>query len=126
MSLWFKFAQFRSFSTVSTNLRSTILFGKKDQVYGNEEGHDVKNEVRKEKWIKKRQNRPRSMKWRMQNGFEARQDSLLDRMSNWSDPDSQIPGAPTERQVALKKRNLELAQDVFDAAMLVQKAKSFK
>jgi hypothetical protein len=28
--------------------------GRRDQLYGNEDGHDLKNEVRKEKWILKR------------------------------------------------------------------------
>ena len=33
-------------------------------VYGTEEGHHIKNEVRKEKWIRKRMRRPLGGDWR--------------------------------------------------------------
>ena len=37
---------------------------KRHIIYGTEEGHDVKNEVRKERWIRKRQRRPLGGDWR--------------------------------------------------------------
>ena len=37
---------------------------KRHIIYGTEEGHDVKNEVRKERWIRKRQRRPLGGGWR--------------------------------------------------------------
>ena len=46
-------------------------------------------------------------------------------MHNWSDVDSKLPGAPTPLQSATRARNVNLAQDIFDAYMLVQRAKKF-
>ena len=46
--------QIRSIFTLANNTtRVSNLCGRKEHVYGNEEGHDVKNEFRKDKWIKK-------------------------------------------------------------------------
>ena len=46
--------QIRSFFTLANNhTRVSNLCGRKEHVYGVEEGHDVKNEVRKDRWIKK-------------------------------------------------------------------------
>ena len=38
---------------VNLNLSRTMS-GRRDKLYGSEDGHDLKNEVRKEHWIKKR------------------------------------------------------------------------
>ena len=47
--------QIRSIFTLANNsTRVSNLFGRKaDNIYGVEEGHGFKNEVRKEKWIKR-------------------------------------------------------------------------
>ena len=47
-------------------------------------------------------------------------------MSNWSDPESGTPGAPLPIQTIQRQRMTQLAQDIFDAAMLVKRAQSIK
>jgi hypothetical protein len=117
----------RSFFTMANTSQSNVC-GRRDHVYGNEEGHDIKNEVRKEKWIRKRNPRTGGENWRRQAGYEP--DPLTHgtfaQMSDWSETDTGHLGAPTEKQKIEKVRMIELAQSIYDAAMLVEKAKAIK
>jgi hypothetical protein len=39
------------------------MSGRRDKLYGSEEGHGLKNEVKKEKWIKKRYRKTLGRQW---------------------------------------------------------------
>ena len=99
----------------------------RDQKYGVEEGHDLKNEVRKEKWIKKKLRIGNGANWRKDQGLEpVVMNTTIQAMPEWSDAESGFPGAPTPNQIRAKKVNLQLCQDIFDAAMLVKRAQNIK
>ena len=51
---------------------------------------------------------------------------MLETGHTWTDVDSGLPGPPTDHQKLRQLKNLQLAQDIFDAAMLVQRAKDIK
>ena len=91
-----------------------------------EEGHDLKNEVRKEKWIKKRQRPTKGAAWRKAQGLESSVLKGFKEIPEWSDVETGFPGAPTPAQIHAKKVNLQLCQDIFDAAMLVKRAQNIK
>jgi len=120
--------QIRSIFTLANNTtRVSNLCGRKEHVYGNEEGHDVKNEFRKDKWIKKHRRTTAGEDWRLKNGYQKYPTCfLLDNGTDWSDVDTELPGPPTDLQKIRKLKNQRLAQDVFDAYMLVQRAKDIK
>ena len=117
--------QMRYVSTVANSFRIHNLSAKKDHNYGNEWGHDIKDEVRKEKWIRKRNRRTKGENYRVSNGFEKEPALIghLKAMNNWSNAETGTPGAPLLSQTIDRQRMSELAQDIFDAAMLVEKAK---
>ena len=98
----------------------------RESKYGVEEGHGKKNEFRKEKWIKKRERKlqTRGGDWRKSSGYNKNQQEFLLPLSNWSDVETQFPGAPSDLQKRHKIRELQLAQDVFDAYQLVQRAQN--
>ena len=101
------------------------LNGRKDHNYGYEHGHSYKNEVRKESWIKKRYRAPKGYAWRKEHGYESNpMVGVFRDMSDWSDVDSGHPGAPSKYQVHRRLIMIQLCQDVFDAAMLVERAKN--
>merc|ERR1739838_470055 len=50
----------------------------------------------------------------------------LETGNTWTDVDSGSPGPPTDSQKIRQLKNMRLAQDIFDAAMLVQRAKDMK
>lgn len=124
----------RSIFTLANNSgRVSNLCGRKaDKIYGVEEGHGPKNEARKEKWIKKqwkKDNGPyiNGEDYRVKNGYMKHQQLfMVDIHNNWSDADSGLPGPSTDMQRVRKLKNLRLAQDIFDAAMLVQRAKNIQ
>ena len=47
-------------------------------------------------------------------------------MNNWSEVETGFPGAPTQKQINERKVMIQLAQDIFDAAMLVKRAKNIQ
>ena len=97
----------------------------RDPKYGVEEGHGLKNEARKEKWIKKRQRPTAGQAWRKAQGLEPLVlGTKIKAMPEWSDVETGFPGAPTPAQIHAKKVNLQLCQDIFDAAMLVKRAQN--
>lgn len=121
--------QIRSIFTLANNsTRVSNLCGRKaDKIYGVEEGHGVKNEVRGEKWIKGHRIHRNGEDWRVGNGYSKKQHLwMLETGHTWTDVDSELPGPPTDSQRIRQLKNLRLAQDIFDAAMLVQRAKDMK
>jgi len=129
--------QIRSiFTLANSSGRASNLCGRKaDKIYGVEDGHGEKNEVRKEKWIKKKVKKDRGdylghicgEDYRVKNGYMKKQNLfVVDVFSNWSDADSGLPGPSTAMQRVRKLKNLQLAEDVFEAAMLVKRAQNIK
>ena len=121
-------SQLRGINTmVNSSGRICNLLGKRDAYYGTEYGHDKKNEFRNEKWIRKNYRRSAGQNWRESKGYDKVTPLLgsLRIMSNWSDVESGLPGTPLKVQAIQRQRMTQLAQDVYDAAMLVRKAKSF-
>jgi len=126
--------QIRSIFTLANNSsRVSNLCGRKaDKIYGIEEGHGSKNEARKEKWIKaqwKKDHGPyiNGEDYRVKNGYMRNQSVyMVDAFNNWSDVDSGLPGPSTDLQRIRKLKNLRLAQDIFDAAMLVKRAENIE
>ena len=107
--------------------RQILIIFLRDQKYGVEEGHDLKNEVRKEKWIKKKLRIGNGANWRKDQGLEpVVMNTTIQAMPEWSDAESGFPGAPNPNQIRAKKVNLQLCQDIFDAAMLVKRAQNIK
>ena len=51
---------------------------------------------------------------------------MLETGHTWTDVDSGLAGPPTDSQKIRQLKNMRLAQDIFDAAMLVQRAKDMK
>jgi len=119
---------------LQTRRLTTLVSGRlanlcnRDVKYGVEEGHDLKNEVRKEKWIKKRQKPTKGQKWRKEHGLtsEVMNNQHVNAMNNWSDVETGFPGAPTLTQINERKVMIELCQDIFDAAMLVKRAQNIE
>ena len=117
--------QTKYLSTATNSSKISNLCKKSDHIYGNEFGHTIKNEFRKDKWVRKHYRRPKGEDWRVNNGFGKMPplEGSLRTMSNWSDPESGTPGAPLPIQTIQRQRMTQLAQDIFDAAMLVERAK---
>ena len=85
----------------------------------------MKNEVRKEKWIKKKTRLTKGRDWRLEHGYDTKGvQKISASMNNWSEVDSGQPGSATDWQKRHKQRNIQLAQDIFDAYNLVQRAKN--
>ena len=51
---------------------------------------------------------------------------MVDIHNNWSDAETGLPGPATDLQRVRVLKNQRLAQDIFDAAMLVKRAKNIK
>ena len=51
---------------------------------------------------------------------------MVDIHNNWSDAETRLPGPATDLQRVRVLKNQRLAQDIFDAAMLVKRAKNIK
>ena len=120
--------QVRGINTMANNSGAICnLFGKRDAYYGTEYGHDTKSEVRNERWIRKTYRRSAGESWRESKGYDKVTPLLgsLRTMSNWSDVESGLPGTPLKIQAIQRQRMTQLAQDVYDAAMLVRRAKGF-
>ena len=117
--------QTKCLSTATNSSKISNLCKKSDHMYGNEFGHTIKNEFRKDRWIRQHYRAPKGEDWRVKNGFGKMTplEGSLRTMSNWSDPESGTPGAPLPIQTIHRQRMTQLAQDIFDAAMLVERAK---
>merc|ERR1719150_905517 len=135
------FNNFRSILWASrTTLRNTdletiqnkyvrFMRAKRDKLYGNEEGHgEQKNEVRKEKYWRRRNPPRKGSLWRGENGYDKNNALHLGAFSlipDWTDENGEI-GAPTPLQERLVKQNFQLINEVYEAAMMVTKAQEFE
>lgn len=104
------------------------MSARRDRIYGVEEGHgDQKNEVRKERFWRKRNPPLRGGLWREDNGYDM-QNALsygaFAMIPDWSTEDGET-GAPTPLQEMIRDRNMVLINEVFEAAMIVKKAQEF-
>jgi len=96
--------------------------------YGYEKGHDLGNEVRKDKFWRKR-NPPRKpwSDYRDKNNLHP---SVLAWGPNSQTPDwsfeSGEPGILNKKQAMLRADNIRLVKEVHQAALLVLKAKEFE
>lgn len=101
--------------------------GRRDKMYGSEPGHGEKNEVRKERWWRKKNPPLRGGDWRELRGLEH--DSLpkgiFARRPDWRRLDGE-PGALTVAQEHNKEAELRLIEDIYEAAQVTLKAKEFE
>lgn len=105
------------------------MSSKRDKLYGVEEGHaEQKNEVRKEKFWRKRNPSRKGAFWRETNGYDTRNalsHGAFAMIPDWSDENGDA-GAPTPLQEKIRQYELTLIQQIYDASMIVQKAKEFE
>jgi len=112
----------------TTGINITRHMANRDKLYGVEEGHaEQKNEVRKEKYWRKRNPAGKGFLWREREGYD-RTDALcrgaFSLIPDWSEVSGE-PGAPTEFQERLVQQNVRLITDIYEAASLV-KAQEFE
>jgi len=91
-------------------------------VYGTEEGHHIKNEVRKEKWIRKRMRRPLGGDWREAQGIPRNihcNEGPFAEGSEWSYADGR-PGVPSFTQLKRTYEQRQYAHNVKAALDLVK------
>lgn len=96
--------------------------------YGYEEGHGEKNEVRKEKWWRKR-NPPRKVhEWRTKHNLhpQALAWGPWSQKADWSFDEDGESGVLNRKQQMLFEDDKRLAQEVHSAAILVLQAKQFE
>ena len=89
----------------------------------------MQNEVRKERWWRKRNPPLRGYRWREANGYDKEQalsHGAFALIPEWSHDDTGDAGAPTQLQEQIAERNLQLITQVYEAAVLVQKVKQFE
>lgn len=102
---------------------------KRDKLYGVEEGHgEQKNEVRKEKYWRRRNPPRKGSLWREVNGYDknnALHCGAFSLIPDWSDESGEI-GAPTPMQEKIVAQNLRLINEVYEAAMIATKAQEFE
>lgn len=96
---------------------TTSALGKREHTYGVEPGHGSKNEVRKEKWIRKHLGpAPTGRRWRLNSGLvpDPLQAHALATTPDWSFRDG-TPGYLNASQAEAVDIMKELAVDVRDA-----------
>lgn len=110
-------------------MTSNITSAKRDNIYGSEEGHaEQKNEVRKEKFWRKRNPKMKGFNWREQNNYDkqrALSHGTFALIPDWSTETGEI-GAPTPLQERIMEQNLQLINEIYEAAMIVKKAQEFE
>lgn len=92
------------------------------KMYGSEEGHHTKNEVRKEKWIRKRMRRSLGGEYREYLGLQASAMSIGEPLVDgldWSFADGR-PGVPGMRQIKQLYREKDYAYEIKAALDLVK------
>ncbi|XP_023327638.1 39S ribosomal protein L52, mitochondrial [Eurytemora carolleeae] len=90
-------------------------------IYGVEEGHDTKNEVRKDRWIRKRKRKALGGVWREDQGLPSNIHSegpLIDDM-DWSFADGR-PGVPSFPQIKRMYKQKQYATEIKAALDLVK------
>jgi len=117
-----------AFKTTTAN-NITRHMANRDKLYGVEEGHATqKNEVRKEKYWRKRNPATKGFLWREREGYD-KTDALcrgaFSLIPDWSEVSGE-PGAPTEFQERVMQQRLRLITEIYEAAQLVKKAQEFE
>jgi len=115
--------------TKATTINITRHMARRDKLYGVEEGHaEQKNEVRKEKYWRKRNPSMKGLHWRESQGYD-KSDALCKGafalIPDWSDESGDV-GAPTILQQNIMHSNLRLVNEVYEAAAIVRKAQEFE
>jgi len=128
--LWTSRSLLNSASIKETNNNYVrYMSAKRDKLYGVEEGHgEQKNEVRKEKFWRKRNPARTGGQWREHNNYDkhaALTHGALSMIPDWSDESGEI-GAPTPLQEQIMEQNFRLINEVYEAAMIVKKAQEFE
>ena len=86
------------------------------------------NEVRKEKYWRKRNPATKGFLWREREGYD-KTDALcrgaFSLIPDWSEVSGE-PGAPTEFQERVMQQRLRLITEIYEAAQLVKKAQEFE
>ena len=103
--------------TASLSTTSASCLSKREKNYGYEPGHGAKNEVRKEKWIRKRLGpAPTGRKWRLNSGLVPNplKAHALATTPDWSFKDG-TPGYLSASQAEAVDIMKDLALDVRDA-----------
>jgi len=96
--------------------------GRKDNAYGYEEGHGTKNEVRKDRWIRKRRIKTAGQEWREEQGLVPNpfRSHALVTTPDWKFKDGR-PGYLTQDQAEAVAIMKDLCQDVHEALKLMKK-----
>ena len=88
----------------------------------------LQNEVRKEKYWRKRNPSMKGLHWRESQGYD-KSDALCKGafalIPDWSDESGDV-GAPTILQQNIMHSNLRLVNEVYEAAAIVRKAQEFE
>lgn len=115
---WLKITQFSLPILQSRNVSN------RERLYGHEEGHDIHNEVRKERWIRRRMRRTMGGEWRESRGWDAtgRMNSPLELLPDWHYADGR-PGALSEKQKRYIRVQRDMVQDVFTCLDMVKTGK---
>lgn len=95
----------------------------RDHRYGAEDGYDRKNEVRKERWIRKRMNRPLGGDWReslnkARNPFE---EGPLRDLPCWNFADG-TPGIPCFNEIRRMETHQQYAKEIKEAFDFVKQS----
>lgn len=110
---------FRGCLSPATSLRTVTTTShdlSRHKDYGYEEGHDLKNEVRKEKWIRKRRGpAPTGRKWRLDNNLppEPLMSQIIAIRPDWSFKDG-TPGHLNSAQAESVHIMADMCQEVQD------------
>jgi len=105
---------------------SSVQLASRHKIYGVEEGHHIKNEVRKEKWIRKRMRRPLGGDWREEQGLARSGNEggypLTDN-PDWSYADGR-PGIPSFKQIKRMIEQRQYAVEIKEALEAVKFAQN--
>ncbi|CAB4069784.1 MRPL52 [Lepeophtheirus salmonis] len=102
----------------------------KQRLYGNEEGHDKKNEVRKEKWIRKHTMRKkmggdyREMVLQYSRNPQESGNPIID-LPDWNHPDGSVGVLSKGQQTRILEKK-ELIGDILESFNIVQEASKIK
>jgi len=115
--------------TKTTTSNITRHMANRDKLYGVEEGHATqKNEVRKEKYWRKRNPPLKGFVWRETQGYDkskALATGAFSLIPDWSNESGEF-GAPTPLQERIMEENLRLINEIYEAASIVKKAQEFE
>ena len=96
--------------------------GRKDKIYGYEDGHSSKNEVRKDKWMRKYRKKRTGIEWRIQQSLspDPFRSHALSTSPDWKFKDGRS-GYLTQDQSDAVHMMRDMCQDVHEALKLVKR-----